>query len=85
MEGKRKSYQYNKESVVWVSLLNHLNLKDISSDIGITWENKQKDENYRAARLDKLYIFDPLLSLFYTFNCTGNEAILVSDHKLVIF
>ena len=72
------------EEVEWTLLSTTLDIIDVSQDSGLTWNNKQRGDSFRAARLDRFYFSDSILARWPNTVCTINRSINISDHYPLI-
>lgn len=69
----------------WSKICHDKHLIDVSVNSGLTWSNSQKDSNYRAARLDRIYCSNKITLDYPSFDCFLDKSCLLSDHYPLCF
>lgn len=68
------------EETEWYGMVGAMDLTDISNGSRLTWSNIQGGNAFKAARLDRFYMFDLLLERWPNSHCSLNRSIQISDH-----
>lgn len=69
----------------WSKLSASKQLVDASSNFGFTWSSNQKDANFKAARLDRVYCSNEVTLDHPAFECFLDKGCLLSNHSPFCF
>lgn len=69
----------------WNSLVSSKKLIDLSVSSGFSWNNNKRGNNFRAARLDRLYCSNEVTLDYPIFDCLLDKSCVFSDHVPLCF
>ncbi|KAH6555504.1 hypothetical protein KP509_1Z248700 [Ceratopteris richardii] len=77
---KKGACIYGAEKSCWYSLCHFHDLIDHSEHTGITWHNRQSNDNALGARLDRCYTNSSFGKGFWEISAVTNQSLFLSDH-----